>query len=92
VVEGFGFGEGDGCGIVSSAQFDQRGGRDSAFEMQVKFCLGEPANERQNIVHGSSLAVEAALISCGGDAAASRNTLRAIHFALAMRHLKKGHK
>ena len=56
LVEGFGFAQGDGLGVVALAELDERGGRDGAFEMEMKLGLGQAADEGLDIVHVQSLA------------------------------------
>ena len=55
LVKRFRLGKGDRRGVVALAQLDERGGRDGAFEMEMKFGLGEAADERLDIVHRSSV-------------------------------------
>ena len=50
-IEGFGLGMRDGRGVVTLAEFGERGGRDGAFEVKVKLGLGEAVDEGLDIVH-----------------------------------------
>ncbi len=60
MVESFGFGQGEGAGVVARAELDERGGQDGAFEMEMQLGLGEAADEGLDVGHGFSLAVLAA--------------------------------
>jgi hypothetical protein len=55
VIEGFGFWQRNGSGIVMLAQLDKGRRGDGAFEVEMEFSLGQAADERLDIFHGSSL-------------------------------------
>ena len=58
VIEGFGVRQSDGSGIVTLAEFNERSGRDGAFEMEMEFRLGEAANKGADVGHTLSLVGE----------------------------------
>jgi hypothetical protein len=54
-VEIFGLGQRDSPRVMPRAEFNQRGGRNGAFEMQMQLGLGKPADKLADRGHDSSL-------------------------------------
>src|ERR1700678_1164617 len=64
-IEGFGFGEGDGTGIMAGAELDQSRWQNGALEVQMQFGLRQPTDEAFDLRHLHSLPGWRRLLSAG---------------------------